>query len=1113
MRASFLASALLAFSTAAWPQSHTRGYYRYPAIHDRTVVFTAEGDLWAVAAEGGLARRLTSHPGDETHAAFSPDGNTIAFSADYEGPTEVYTMPAAGGLPTRRTFDGARALVVGWTPDGKILYTTRRYSTLPDMQLASIDAENRVNLVPLSEASQGCYDSGGKTLFFTRLPFQGSSTKRYQGGSVQNLWKYTAGGEAQPLAADHPGTSKDAMWWNGRVYFLSDRDGTVNLWSMDENGKSLRQLTRHQGWDLKDASLGQGRIVYQMGADILLYDIASSAEKTIPIELSSDFDHLREHWVKNPVDYITAAHISSDGKEVAFTSRGRAFVAPAKSGRFVDIPSPHPGRYREARFMPDGRSLLVLSSESGEVELWKLPASGSPGGEQLTSDGKVLRWEGIPSPDGKRIAHQDKDNQLWLLDTASKAQKRIATLAATSDNDPQFESIRWSPDSRWLSYAEEAPNLLSRIVLYNVETGVRTPLTTDRYDSHFAAWSPDGDWIYFISDRSLRSLVRAPWGVRQPEPYFDRPDKIYAVALRKGLRSPFEPADELHPDQPEKKSRDEDADKTATPARVEIDPEGIAARLQEVPVPTGNYSDLAVSSDRMCWLDHNPAEQNKAALQCLRIGNKGDKPETLLTQVQTYEMSGNGKKLLVVRQLPAPPNQPAPPPEFFVVDSSAKGADLSNPRTLAENQLDLKSWTFPVIPADEFREAFVDAWRMHRDYFYDRNMHGVNWHVMRDKYGELIGRVRDREELSDLIAEMVGELSTLHTFVHGGDIRKGPDQVQVGSLGARLVRDSSAGGYRIVHIYRSDPDRPDRASPLARPGLNISDGDVLLAINGRDLSQVADAEETLRNQAGKQVLLRLKSKAGGEPRDVVVQAINMVQDNDLRYHEWEYTRRLAVEEQSQGTIGYVHLRAMGTNDMNQWMEDYIPVFNRDGLIIDVRHNNGGNIDSWILGRLIRKAWMYWQSRVGVPYWNMQQAFRGHMVVLCDQQTSSDGEAFAEGFRRLGLGKVIGMRTWGGEVWLSANNYLVDKGIATTGESGVFAEGQWLIEGRGVEPDIGVDNPPHATFEGRDAQLDAAIQYLRQRIREEPIEAPRAPKYPDKSKPVFSPGVAPIKSLE
>jgi len=331
-----------------------RGYYRFPAIYGNTIIFTAEGDLWQASTEGGVARRLTTHPGEEKNAAFSPDGKTIAFSADYEGPTEVYTMPAAGGLPARRTFEGGEATVVGWTPDGKILYTTRRYSTLPDAQLATIDEQNHVTLIPLSQAAQGSYDGRGMSLYFTRMPFQGSYAKRYQGGTAQKIWKYTSAAEAVALTNDFAGTSKDAMWWNGRIYFLSDRDGTMNLWSMDENGKNLRQHTRHAGWDAKSASMGQGRVVYQLGADLHIFDIASGRDRAVDVELASDFDHLRENWVKNPNQYLTSVRLSPDGQNVVLTARGKAFVAPAKQGRFVEVTPTTGARVRDAALLPDG---------------------------------------------------------------------------------------------------------------------------------------------------------------------------------------------------------------------------------------------------------------------------------------------------------------------------------------------------------------------------------------------------------------------------------------------------------------------------------------------------------------------------------------------------------------------------------------------------------------------------------------------------------------------------------------------------------------------------------------------------------------------------------------
>jgi tricorn protease len=392
----------------------------------------------------------------------------------------------------------------------------------------------------------------------------------------------------------------------------------------------------------------------------------------------------------------------------------------------------------------------------------------------------------------------------------------------------------------------------------------------------------------------------------------------------------------------------------------------------------------------------------------------------------------------------------------------------------------------------------VEAWRLERDYFYDRAMHGLDWPKVRDKYLPLVDRVRSRDELSDLLAQMVSELSALRVFVRGGDLRKGPDDVEVGSLGAELARDEAAGGWRVERIYAADPDFPQSLSPLRRDGAGVEVGDVVQSVNGVATLSVADPSALLRNQAGRQVLLRVKQKAG-TPRDVIVTPLKPQEAANLRYDDWEVERRRRVEETGKGEIGYVHLRAMGGDNYAEWARDYYPVFRRQGLILDMRHNRGGNIDSWILGKLLRKPWFYWNDRVGDPTWNMQFAFRGHMVVLVNEWTASDGEAFAEGFKRLGLGKVIGTRTWGGEIWLSASNFLADNGIATAAESGVYGpEGQWLIEGHGVDPDVVVDNLPKATFDGADEQLEAAIRHLQALIAEKPVKDLPPPAFPGKA---------------
>lgn len=435
------------------------GYYRYPAIHDTTIVFTAEGDLWTIGISGGVARRLTSGRGQETNAAISPDGGTIAFTGEYEGPDEVYTMPIAGGLPERRTWDGSEDDVVGWTPDGQVLYSTRRYSTLPMNQLVSLDTATGVRTrVPLEQASDGAYDGG--MLFFTRFGFQGSHTRRYQGGTAQQLWKWSSSmPEAVPLTGDYAGTSKRPMPWKGRVYFASDRDGTMNIWSVDENGRDAREHTHHTDFDLQSPSLSNGRIVYQLGADLWVLDLASGQDRMVPIRLASDFDQMREEWVDTAMKWVSAVHLSPSGDRIVLTARGQLFVAPVKAGqgRLLEA-ARHPGvRYRDGRFMPNGDTLLALSDESGEVELWTMPADGVGAPHQLTKDGSVLRWEAVPSPNGKLIAHTDKDRRLWVYDAATGASTRIGTSAYGD-----FADLTWSPDSRWLSYQVASPNGLSR---------------------------------------------------------------------------------------------------------------------------------------------------------------------------------------------------------------------------------------------------------------------------------------------------------------------------------------------------------------------------------------------------------------------------------------------------------------------------------------------------------------------------------------------------------------------------------------------------------------------------------------------------------------------------
>jgi tricorn protease len=830
-----------------------------------------------------------------------------------------------------------------------------------------------------------------------------------------------------------------------------------------------------------------------MGADLHLLDIKSGKDRTLDIRIASDLDQLREKWEDDPFEYLSEAEISPDGQRIALTARGRIFVAPVGSGRFVEAARKSDVRYRQAQFTKDGKSLIALSDESGEVEYWRLPADGVGAAEQLTTDGEIIRLGGEISPDGKWLAHYDKNDKLYLLNLETKENKLVRQ--GNGQLGPStFEDVRFSPDSRWLAFAEPAANSFQQIWLYEIATATFVELTGDRYNSFNPQWSQDGDWIYLLSDRELTTVVPSPWGPRQPEPFFNKTNRIYLIALEKGLRSPFQPDDELAPKKEDKEKKEKKPEEDAEAkdeakkeeVEVKIDLDGLERRIQPVPVPAGDYYRLEMTAKTLYWVNVNRVDEGKRALMSFAIGNELDaKPDTVFEDIQDYRLSKDRKKLMVRREK-----------KISVYD--ADKAPPKDPKELAKADVKLGGWKFAVDPREELRQMFVDAWRLERDYFYDPNMHGLNWKAVRDKYESLVGRVTDRAELSDLIAQMVSELSALHIFVVGGDFRETPDKVEPARLGARLERDSAAQGYKVAHVYRHDPDLPEHASPLARPGVDVEEGSVLLEIDGQKTIDQPDLGILLRDKAGKQVRMKVRTPAG-EEREVIVKPISSTQETDLRYEEWEYTRRLEVDRLSGGQIGYVHLRAMGSRNIEEWARQFYPVYNRKGLILDVRHNRGGNIDSWVLGRLLRRAWFYWKPRGGDTFWNMQYAFNGHMAALINEFTASDGEAFAEGFRRLELGKLIGTRTWGGEIWLSFENRLVDKGIASAAEIGVFGpEGDWLIEGHGVEPDIEVDNPPKETFEGKDRQLEAAVQHLLEKIKSDPPQRPQAPPYPHKA---------------
>lgn len=1111
-----LSWALSALSVA----SAAPGYFRQPAIEGDTLVFVAEGDLWRVPVAGGAAQRLTTNLAEESQPRISPDGKLIAFTARYEGPAEVYVMPLAGGLPTRLTHEGDNARVQGFTPDGKVLYASARWSGKPMQRLYAIDPATRaVTPVPLAEAAEGCYR--GSELVFTRNPQISDNVKNYRGGQAQRLWRFDGKSEATLISGDFAGTSRQPMCGGGRIAFLSDRDGTMNVWSQT-GGAAPTALTRHKGFDVRSASMDAAgkRIAYQRGADIHVVDVASGADRVVPITLVSDFEHTRVKWVKNPWDFVTAIEPSPNGDRVVATVRGEVVVLPVGNGRRVSLVNAAEVRARDAQFSSNGKNVFAFADGTGEFELTRYAANGVGPSAALTKGATTMRRAMWPSPDGKWVAHDDFTRNLYLTDVATGATRTLDRSAYEA-----HIAVTWSPDSRHLVIAKNARNQFDQLWLIEVASGKATLLTSDRYDASSAAFAPDGKWLYFLASRNLQSAVTSPWGQRNPEPYFDRQTRIYAYALDPAARWPFQPRDELQPPAPapvpapatspapkdapkdaaSDASRDtakdtpKDAPKEAAKDATKEPPkppspqllvlEGIRERLYEVPVAAGNYAQLTTDGKRLFFLVNDPSER-KTHLRSVAIEAPNPTPpvvDSFMDDIRSYRMTQDRKKLMVRKVN-----------DVWVFDA---GKAAPPPPEMVKFAVNARDWSIALDPRREWQQMFVDAWRMHRDFFYDPGMQGADWATARARYQPLLDRATDRAEVNDVIAQMISEVRALHSQTNPGDIRRGQDTIDVAGLAADFSK--TAAGFRVDKIFGGDPELIEEKSPLARAEVNIRVGDVITTVNGVAATSAASMGQLLLNQTDKQMLVSVLG-ANARTRDVIVTPVSTQRERELRYLTWERERNDAVERASQGRIGYVHLQAMGPNDIARWAREFYPVYQRDGLIIDLRHNRGGSIDSWIIEKLQRRAWHFWQSRrTDENFHNQQLAFRGHVIALIDAETYSDGETMAQGLRRLGIAPLVGMTTAGAGIWLSDQNRLRDNGIARAAEFGSFVdtakERAWITEFVGVAPDVAVDNLPFATFKGQDAQLERAIAMLMEKMAKEPVAAPVMPAFPDRAK--------------
>lgn len=1039
----------------------TQGYYRFPTLHGDTLVFTCEDDLWRVSVDGGVPSRLTAGTGASTHGCFSPDGRWLAFTGREEGGTEVYVMPAEGGPVRRLTYLGANVMVAAWTPDGAniVFATNARQPLSRDVVLFSVPREGGEPVqLPWGPARHIAYGPGGRAVL-GRNTGDPARWKRYRGGTAGDLWIDREGRGQFERLIPQDGNPTTPMWIGDRVYFVSDLEGFGNLYSVRPDGSDLRRHTDHETYYARQANTDGRRIVYQAGADLYVFDPATEQSRRVAIDWHSPAPQLARKFV-DAARFVDGTALHPDGHALALTTRGKAFAMGDFAGPVVQLGAAHGVRYRLPAWLRDGARIVAVTDELGEEALVVFAADGASAGTVIgpLDLGRVV--ELAVSPTADRVAIANHRYELLLVDLETRELRRLDK----SGYGP-LAGIAWSPDGAWIAYGFPDSAKTSRIQLAEAATGKLHAVTEPVLRDERPAFDPKGDYLYFISYRYFDPVYDS----MHFELGFPRGARPCVVTLRAELDSPFLPR--VGPEKKEEKPEDKGEPKDEAPKPVVIDFEGIAARVAPFPVSEGRYEQVAGLDGKAIFSSHEPegaladdsltpAAEAKSKLEVYDFQTQ--KAEVLIEAMTAFAVSGKHQHVLVqvgdrFRVLPAG-EKPKP--------------DAPQEPGRESGWLDLGRVRVSIEPREEWRQMFREAWRLQRDQFWTADMSAVNWQRVHDLYLPLVDRLSTRSEFSDLLWEMQGELGTSHAYELGGDYRPAPSYLQ-GHLGADFVWDASRGGYRVTHIPPGDPGLPDQHSPLARPGANVREGDVLVAVNGQALSATFAPNQALVHQADQEVQLTFAPRNGEGPRRVRVKTVP--DEFHLRYRAWVDTNRRRVHEASNGKLGYVHIPDMGPFGFAEFHRGYLPETAREGLVVDVRYNGGGHVSQLLLEKLARKRLGYDVERWGAVKPYPEDSIAGPMVCLTNELAGSDGDIFSHCFKLMQLGPLLGKRTWGGVIGIWPRHALVDGTVTTQPEfSFWFTDVGWGVENYGAEPDIVVEYPPQAYAAHEDPQLDASI---------------------------------------
>jgi tricorn protease len=1126
---------------------------RFPDVSKDKIVFSYGGDLWLVSREGGTAQRITTAPGQELFAKFSPDGKWIAFTGQYDGNYNVYIMSSEGSEPKQLTFNpggghlnermGFHNEVITWTPDSKRIVFLSRRDTFNDWfgRLYTVGIDGGLpEALPLDKGGLTSFSADGNSIAYNRIFRNFRTWKRYTGGMAQDIWIYDLKANHIEQMPHTEWTDTFPMWHGETIYFDSDRgpEHRLNLYSYSLTSHEMKQLTHFADFDVNWPSLGPDSIVFENGGYLYLFDLDTQKEHKLTIYVPGDRDLARKHWAKVS-NLITDFDISPDGKRAAFSARGDIFTVPAKEGGIRNLTRTPGIREKYAAWSPDGRWIAYMSDRTGEDELYIVPQDGMGPEQRITFDGKMFRLPPVWAPDSKKLLFADKDCRLFYVDLKEKRPIQI-------DQGHYFDltDYNWSPDSNWVAYSKQAVNHNGVIYLYGLADRKISAVTNDASDNTAPYFDPEGKYLYFLSNRHYNEVL----GVYDME--FSNPfaGGVYIVTLRADEPSPFPvlsdevtitqspdvllatPAQQIPgqkpPEAPEtpKASKPPKTQSPATQPATEpekeakpgtrpplknfrIDLEGIQDRVVSLPIPPGNLQNLAAAKGVVFYVSapvqglSGPLPGEQPAIHAYDLKDRKD--HVFLEGADGYALSFDGNKILyAIPKSGGSSGEEAAMPsnhDYGIVDAkvpegdqaSAAGDEHKPLAHAGQGALKLDAMQMEVDPPAEWKEIFNEVYRQERDYFYEPAMNGVNWEAERDKYAQLLPYVADRLSLTYILGEMIGELSNSHTYVGGGDYPK-LETVNVGLLGADFEPDPKSGMYRLAKIYHGENWNSNLRSPLTEPGVMVKEGDYLLAVNGRPLRIPQNPDELFINTVDQTTTLSINSKPTEEgAHNVIVRPI----PSEFSLHELNYieTNRRKVDQASGGKIGYVYLPDMGVSGLNEFMKQYYPQIRKEGIIFDVRYNGGGFVDQLIFERLRRILVGMDSARNFASDTEPGQVFHGYMACVTNHYAASDGDIFSYFFKVYHLGPLIGERTWGGVRGIRGEMPLIDGGYITRPEFSLYGlDSKWRIENHGVAPDIEIDNRPDLVRDGHDPQLEKAIEIVMKEIQEKPMTLPPRP---------------------